>query len=404
MPEPERTLPLRHNGTGQALMLATLALLALGVVLVHSAVVSTDDLPPWYARREIRHTLFAGLALLVMLVAWRLDYRKLLWGQRTPIAALALLAAAVACGFLVFTPLGKAVGGYRRWVQVGPEQYAIGFQPSEVIKLALIVFLAAWFGRPGADPKSPKTFFVGLLAIGAALTPIVTEDFGTAAVIVAAAGVTMLLAGVPLYYLFALAGAGAVGFYALVVRVPYRWNRIAAMFDPWSTANATSYQPRQSLTGILEGGWTGKGLGEGMQKFFLPERSTDFIFSVFCEEWGFLGAMLLFGVVGLWIISARRAAVRSQDPMGRILAGALGFVIASQALLHIAVGLVILPPTGMSFPFISAGGTALVIMAAAVGLMVSVTAHGPHEAPDPAKQRSPARADDSPEELACPTT
>ncbi|MBS3734973.1 MAG: FtsW/RodA/SpoVE family cell cycle protein [Phycisphaerae bacterium] len=388
MPRTPDKLPLRHNASGQALMLATLSLLALGVVLVHSAGVSVDEPGAWYARREVRHTLFAVVAAVVLLLAWRFDYRWLARGRHMPVLAAAGLLLAIGCGVLVFTPLGKSINGHRRWLQFGPPQYGIGFQPSEVIKLALIVFLAAWFGRSDTARRSGRAFGVGLLAVAAAVAPVVTEDFGTAAVIVLAAGVTMLLSGVPITYLLGLVVAGAAGFYALVYRVPYRWNRVLAMVDPWSSTHASSYQPRQSLTGIVSGGWTGKGPGAGMQKLFLPERSTDFIFSVFCEEWGFVGAMLLFGLVALWIVVARRAAVRSPDRFGRVLAGSLGFVIAAQAVLHVAVDLVVAPPTGMAFPFISAGGTALAIMAAAVGLMVSVTAHGPPDSAAPDDETS----------------
>ncbi|MFW6132422.1 MAG: FtsW/RodA/SpoVE family cell cycle protein [Planctomycetota bacterium] len=379
MPETCDKLPLRRNGAGQALLLATLSLLALGVVLVHSAAVSVSEPAVWYARREVRHTMFAAFAAAVLLLSWRFDYRLLAPGRAVPLPASAGLVLAIACGLLVFTPLGKSIGGCRRWVQFGPPQYAIGFQPSELVKVALVVFLAAWFTRPDAPPRSARTFGVALLAVAAALAPVVTEDFGTAAVIALAAGVTMLLAGAPLRYMLALLIAAAGGFYALVYRVPHRWNRVVAMLDPWSSANASAYQPRQSLTGILAGGWTGKGPGNGIQKLFLPERSTDFIFSVFCEEWGFVGAMLLFGLLAVWIVAARRAAVRSPDRFGRVLAGSLGFLIAAQAVLHVAVDLVVAPPTGMAFPFISAGGTALAIMAAAVGLIVSVTAHGAGE-------------------------
>ncbi|GAF72086.1 unnamed protein product, partial [marine sediment metagenome] len=190
------------------------------------------------------------------------------------------------------------------------------------------------------------------------------------------ATVTMLLAGVPWYYLATLIPPAAGAFYVLVMRSPYRWRRILAMLDPWSSANPSAYQPRQALLAITTGGWWGKGLGGGMQKLgYLPEDSTDFIFSVYCEEFGFLGAVLLVGLFLLWMWQARRAIVTAGDELGRVLVGALGFLVAVQAVLHVAVATGAAPPTGATLPFISAGGTSLVVLAAAVAAMVSVTAH-----------------------------
>jgi cell division protein FtsW len=130
-----------------------------------------------------------------------------------------------------------------------------------------------------------------------------------------------------------------------------------------------------ALLAINSGGWTGLGLGNGIIKMgFLPERSTDYIFSVICEELGMVGACLLLGLLIVWIWQVRRAALNAADRFGQLLAGALGFVIAIQAMLHIAVNLAVAPPKGIGLPFISAGGTSMIIMAAAVAMIVSVTA------------------------------
>ena len=205
---------------------------------------------------------------------------------------------------------------------------------------------------------------------------VIKEDFGTAVLIGTAAVVVMFLAGVRIAYLASLLLPAAGAFYVFVVRDPHRWGRITAMLDPWSTTNAASYQAGQSLLTVMTGGYWGRGLGHGMLKRgFLPEGETDFIFSVFAEEWGLAGAILLIGLLLLWIWHARKAAVRSQDRFGRCLAGTLGFIIALQALMHIAVDLVAAPPTGIGCPFISAGGTRLITMSAATALILSVTAH-----------------------------
>jgi cell division protein FtsW len=376
--QPIARLPLRDNPTGAGLILTSLALLSLGVVMVHSALASVKEPGPWYARADIRHSLFAALAVLTMLVLWRVDYRRLDTGRRVPWLPAAFLAVALICGLLVFVPgIGKAVGGHARWLRIGPAQYAIGFQPSEVIKIALVVFLATWLARSSTDKRDFLRTFVPAAGITVAcIAVVITEDFGTAIVIVLTAGATLLLAGVPWHYLATLVPPAIGAFYILVVQTPHRWQRITAMLDPCSVTNPSTYQPKQSLLAIMTGGWWGKGLGAGLQKLgYLPEDSTDFIFSVYCEELGFLGAVLLAGLFLLWIWQARKTVAVARDELGRLLAGAMGFLIASQAVLHVAVDTGAAPPTGASLPFISAGGTALLLLAAAVALMVSVSAH-----------------------------
>ena len=378
MPYPSTRLPLRDNPAGGGLILTSLALLGLGVVMVHSALASVREPGVWYTRADVRHTIFAVLAVLAMITLWRVDYHVLSVGRRLPALPTVILVAAVVCGLLVFVPgVGKSVGGQARWLRLGPAQYAIGFQPSEVIKIVLVIFLAAWLARESTDTRSFwKTFVPAAGLILACVAVVITQDFGAAVIIALAAAATLLLAGVPWYHLASLVPPAAAAFYVLVVRSPHRWQRITAMLDPWSTTNPSTYQPKQALLAILTGGWWGKGLGSGVQKLgYLPEDTTDFIFSVYCEELGFLGAALLVALFLLWIWQARKCVVAAGDTLGRLLAGALGFLVAIQAVLHVAVDIGAAPPTGASLPFISAGGTALVLLGAAVALMVSVTAH-----------------------------
>ena len=420
-------LALRNNRTGQGLIVTNLALLALGVVMVHSAVASVASPGRWYARVDVRHTIFAALAAMVLLTAWRFDYTHLatsfdeLWraairrlrpgrrassrtprrrsllsravraaGGRCPFAAGAALLVALLLGAIVLVPgLGWAKGGYLRWIRLGPREYSIGFQPSELIKLSLVVFLAAWLSRESVNVRSfRQAFLPAVLLTGLCVGLVVTQDLGMGAIIGLSAAVTLLLAGVPLYYLLSLLPLAAGAFYLFVMRCPHRWLRIQAMIDPWSPDNPCAYQARQSLLAIITGGWRGKGVGGGMLKLgFLPEDSTDFIFSVFCEEWGFVGALLLMGLVVMWMWHARRAATRAGDRFGSLLAGSLGFVIAVQAVTHIAVDAVAAPPTGMGMPFVSAGGTALMLHAAAAAMIVSVTAGSAARGRSPAAPR-----------------
>lgn len=365
-----KRLELRENPTGVSLLLVTMALLALGAVLVWSALASLKAPGDWYNQVRVRHVFYAVIAGIVACVGWRLDYRRLT-RDHFPWPAAILLVVALLGGLLVFVPgIGHRVGDYARWVRIGSGNFMLSFQPSEMIKLTLLIFLAAWLSSQRVNVRSFWTFIfagaVTLVSVGV----VVTQDFGTAAIIGLSAGVTMLLAGVPWYFLVSLLAPAAGAFYFLVVLVPYRWERMLTMMDPWA-----SYQSSWALLAINSGGWGGMGLGHGIIKMgYLPERSTDYIFSVLCEELGMAGAGLLLGLLIVWIWQARKAAVTAPDKFGQLLAGSLSFVIAIQALLHIAVNLAVAPPKGIGLPFVSAGGTSMVILACALALIVSVTA------------------------------
>jgi cell division protein FtsW len=222
---------------------------------------------------------------------------------------------------------------------------------------------------------------------------VITQDFGTAVVIGISAVIVLLLAGVPVYYLAMLIPVAYVAYEKFVVQVPHRWDRIAGYLDPWSLTNASSYQIRQSLIAVMTGSWTGQGVARGMYGF-LPENTTDFAFASLCQQWGVMGAGLLMTIILIWIWQARKAALHASENLGRVLAGAMGAMIAVQAVMHIAVDLVAIPATGLCLPFVSAGGTALVMMAGAAAVIVSVTAHRDYAVP----VNGPALRSDAPPE------
>ena len=379
MPVQTNRLRVSDNSSGRALLLATVSLVVMGIVVVYSATATVSDPGAWYARTTVRQMVFALVAIGMLMIGWRVDFRWLKPRDgRRPLRTGMILVVAMIAALLVFVPgIGRSVGGYHRWIRVGPTQYGIGLQPSELIKLALPIFLAAWLTRKSVDIKSFRNVFIPAIGlIGLCVALVVTQDLGTAVVIAVSAGATLLLVGVPWAYLLSVVPLAGGAFYALVVCSPHRWARITAMFDVWSTSNPSAYQPRQSLLAILTGGWFGKGAGYGTVKLgYLPEDSTDFVFSALCEEWGFVGGAAMLALWALWMWWAWRIASRSADRFGRVLAGAMGFTIAMQAALHVGIDTVVLPPTGMSLPFVSAGGTSLLLMAAATVLIVSVSAH-----------------------------
>jgi cell division protein FtsW len=377
MPDNVLLVPLRQNAGGRGLLIATLVLLALGVVMVYSAMISVADPGPWYSRSDVRHTIFATMAAILLMLGWRLDYRILDRGDgAVPKVAMWLLIVSLVCGVLVFVPgVGYSKAGYARWIRLGPPHLKVGFQPSELIKITLVIYLATWLARPATDVRRIRTFLVALAWTGLAVGVVFTQDLGTGAVIGLSACATMLIAGVPLLYFFPLLPLGAALAWVAIQLGPHRWSRIAVLQDIWGSDLAAAYQPRQSLLAILTGGCWGKGLGRGeLQLGYLPEDSTDFIFAAFCEEWGVIGAVLLIGLLLVWLGRVWQISLEASDRLGQVLAGSLGFLIISQALMHVGVDTVVLPPTGMSLPFVSAGGTSLVLLAGATAIIVSISA------------------------------
>jgi cell division protein FtsW len=375
--EDEPRLALGGTVAGQGLILATLALIGLGAVVVYSSLASVEPGGAWYSRVSVRHGMFAALAVVVLLVGWRVPWRWLAAGGRVPVPALAILLVSLVLGAMVFVPgIGYQAGGKFRWIRLGPRQYSIGLQPSELIKFAVILFVAMWLTRPGRRPRKIGAIAVAILAVLGPLALIVTQDFGTAVLIGLAGVVTMFLAGVPWWVLSMGIPPAAAGAWYFIVMAPYRMYRIAALLDPWNSTSPAAYHAQQSLLSILAGGWRGVGLGLGVRKMgYLPEDSTDFVFASFCEEWGFRGTVLLLCLLAAWLWNCRRVVRQVRDPRGRVLAAGLGSLVLLQAVLHIGVNLVVLPPTGMAMPFLSAGGTGLVLMATATALIVSIAAH-----------------------------
>jgi len=373
-------VPLRDNPAGHGLLLAALALLAMGVVMVYSASSSVAAEGSWMNRQEGRHLIYAVLAAGVMLLLWRVDYRALAGRKGAGWPATVLLVVSLILSLVVMVPgVGTEVNGARRWFRFGSGIFLLSFQPSELVKIALVAFLACWLGREGRKVRSfTRVFVPAVFLLGVCVASVILEDFGTAAIVGMTAVAMFILAGIPWYYLLTLAPPAAAGVYFLVYRVQFRWARIIAFVNLWDEASRWTYQGRQALIAIGSGGLWGKGLGNGvLKRGFLPEDSTDFIFAILCEELGFVGAAVLLGLIAMLLYLSWRVASRSADRTGRLLAGGMGILITLQALMHVGVNLGSIPPTGLNLPLVSAGGTALVLMASAVAMIVSVSARNP---------------------------
>lgn len=373
-------LPLRDNLIGQGIVLTTLTFMTLGLVFISSTSGTLSERTAWYNRPDVRQAMYAPVALLILCLFWRLDYhlldrrpwagvRLLRW---IPAPAMLLVILGLALSAVVLIPhVGFEVGGQRRWLKFGPVQ----FQPSEVLKIALLIYLAVFLSRRQVEPKAFVRTFLPLIGLtGLSVMLVIEYNFSTAAVMGVAAAAVMLMGGVRWFYLLGLAVPAAAGFYAYVVREPHRWERITVFLDPWSKTNPASFQPWQSLIWIAAGA-NPPGLGAGVAKYgYLPEDDTDFIFTTVSYETGIVGAVVVIGLLLVWLYLVRRSAIDAADRQGSLLAAGLGFAIILQAALHIAVTLVVVPTTGISLPFVSVGGTALWIMSAATAVIISVTA------------------------------
>ena len=349
-------------------LLAAVALLAIGLVVMMSASIelslrATGD-PLHYFKRQLLYAAGGGLAMLLLAQVPLAVHRRL--AKFYGLGALALLAVVLLPG------VGVSVNEGQRWLELG----ALRFQPSELAKPALLVWLAAYLTQHAEAARSGLRGLLPPLGVTAlvALLLVLEPDFGTACVVAAAALGVIFLCGGPLRALFGCAAAGAVALGGLAVAAPYRLLRIQSFLDPWAEPFGSGYQLTQSLIAIGSGGLFGQGLGSGVQKhFYLPEMHTDFVFAVAAEELGLLGAALIVVLFGLFALGALRAARRAQaaeqDFAGPAVACGIGLWIGLQAFVNIAVNMGALPTKGLTLPFMSAGGSSLVAAFAGLGLL-----------------------------------
>ncbi|MBV8598514.1 MAG: putative lipid II flippase FtsW [Actinobacteria bacterium] len=348
----------------QLLVLVTLALTAFGLVMVYSATSASAALantnPMGYVERQGTYALI-GLVLLV--VAARTDFRKL----RTLAPPLVCTALFLCMAVLV---MGQRVNGARRWIGLGPAT----FQPSELAKLALVVWAAAYFAKRPA-PRTLKELArpVGLLVGLFCLLVLAEPDLGTAITIVVMIGAVLLVSGTPLPTLtvaYALvAGVGAIAAWSS----PYRRARLFTFLDPWKDPLGAGLQNVQAQISIGSGGIFGRGLGQGIEKIhYLPEAHTDMIFAVIAEELGLVGATALVAGYCAFAYAGLRLAIACKDPFGKRLAAGITALICGQAAINLAAVVGLAPLTGIPLPFVSYGGSSLVITLLSVGILLNI--------------------------------
>jgi cell division protein FtsW len=366
------------------LCVCTLALLCLGVLMVHSATMRVTHNTAWHWSAEgTKQLIFAIVSLGVFFAIGRMDYTRLAtagssW-RRSPITWLLVAAAGVCVLVLLPIPyLSMQVNGARRWLRLGPIQ----LQASELAKWATVLFLAYWLAKRPVDlNKFFRGFLPTLIPVGILCLLVVIQDFGTAALIGVCA-LTMLIAGrAKAWHLLIVIPPALIAGFWFVHHTPYRWRRMTAFIDPYASPDREGYHMIQSLLSFSTGGVTGKGLGNGIQKLgYLPEDTTDFIFAVICEELGLFGAIFTIAMYLGIVFVAWQIIRQKRDSFGCMLAFGVASMLSLQAVINIAVATVSVPTKGLSLPLVSAGGSGLVITAAALGLMYSVACRDPEEA------------------------
>ncbi len=348
------------------LTVALLVLICIGVVMVYSASSATallsDESPQGLL---IRQGIYAVIGLVAFAVCARLRPSKLVGlGKPAVLASIGLLVVVLIPG------IGTSVNGSRRWIEIGPVQG----QPSEFAKLALIVWLAGYLCKNADRLDQMKVLKLPLMATGLmALLIVVEPDLGTAIVLVGAAVAMIVLAGAPARIVGIIA-LGAVILGALgIAAEPYRRARFMAFTDPWADPQGAGFQIVQSKLAIGSGGVGGVGLGNGLQKvFYLPEAHTDMIIATVGEELGLIGLLGVIALIGAVVWSGYRIALSAPDIRQRLLAGGLTSLIGIQAIVNLGAVLGMLPVTGVPLPFVSYGGSSLVVLAASSGILVGI--------------------------------
>jgi len=364
--------------TPTVLIVIVFLLLALGIVMVSStsgikAAALYDD-PNYFVKRQ---ALWLALALVVGAVAGRIDYHR--WRP----LALVCFAASVMLLVAVLVPgIGSKIGGGRRWFHFG----ALSVQPSELAKFALVLVLAWWMAR---EKWHVREFWRGAMAplaiVGLVAGLIFVEpDFGTA-LLCGVVGLAVLYAGGTRTAVLAVFGViGFSGFVTAILHDPLRMNRIMAFLDPEQYAQTYAFQLMSAINAFIAGGPLGVGLGGSIQKhYYLPEAHTDFIFAIIGEELGAaatLAVVLMFA--GLFVCGLR-ISLRAPDTFGRIMAFGITLMITLQAVINIGVVVGLLPTKGLPLPFISAGGSSLMISLLEIGVLYNIALHARSRSAEP---------------------
>ncbi len=313
-----------------------------------------------------RQAIFALIGLALMFLIIHVDIMKIY-----KLTSVIFIVSLVLLVLVLIPGIGLVRGGARSWIGIG----AFSIQPSEFMKLAIILLLAKYLSIGYKDLKRPFEFIKLLILVVASFGIIMLQpDFGTGLVIVVSCVLLLFCAGAPIKY-FALLGAlGVAGIVVLIISAPYRLERITAFLDPWSDPLGSGFQSIQSLFAIAPSGLFGLGYNNSMQKhFFLPEPQNDFIFAIICEEFGLIGGAIIIIVFAYIVITSIKIAISVDNLYLKFLSLGIGLSLFTQVFINIGVVIGLLPVTGITLPILSYGGSSLVLTLSFLGILINIS-------------------------------
>ncbi len=344
------------------------ALILFGLVMISSSsvVLSVEKYGSNYSF-VIKQAISLFIGFFAAIIASRVDY-KIYKQYAAPMLGISLLLM-----LIVFIPgLGKSANGASRWIDIGPFQ----LQPSEILKLSMIIYLSAWIEQRGAQIKTFSNGLIPFLVLvgGVGLLVIAQRDMGTTSVIVFTSALMFVVAGATVPQMTFGVTIGALALTLLIAIAPYRLARLTTFLNPSADTLGAGYHINQSLLAIGSGGLWGRGFGQSLQKYlYLPEPHTDSIFAITVEELGFFRASIVIVLIGLLAYRGFQIATRAGDGFGRLLAFGITSWFLFQAIMNLGSIMGLMPLTGLPLPFVSYGGTSLILSLVAVGIMVNIS-------------------------------
>ena len=350
------------------LFIAVIILIVIGIIMVYSS----SNIWAEYKFNDSFHylkqqALFMIIGIIIMFIVSKIDYR-FYYKKANIILGICLLLL----GLVLIPGLGSVRNGSRSWFGIG----SFGIQPSEAAKLGLIIFTAKYLSKNNKYLNSIKKGVIPILGIiGLFFILIMLEpDLGTALILVLSTIALLIISGVNIKFFITSFVVGVGGIIGLIIMAPYRINRIISFINPWKDPLGTGFQIIQSLYAIGPGGLLGKGFGNSIQKhFYLPEPQTDFIFSIIVEEFGFIGAITVIGLFAFIFYLAIKITLNQDDLFAKYLVFGIIFQLAFQTIMNLSVVVGLIPVTGVTLPFISYGGSSLLMSMVSIGIILNIS-------------------------------
>jgi len=352
------------------LLIAVIAISLFGVVMIYSASYVWAEYKFNDPFKYLKHQgLFMIVGIILMITISKINYK--IYYKKSNL----LLGVCFILLILVLIPgIGTVRNGSRSWFGIG----SFGIQPSEFTKLGLIIFTSKYLYKNEKELRNIKNGVLPILGLTLLTFGLIMlqPDFGTGTIIVMSIVALLFVGGVKFSFFAKIASIGILGVVGLIIAAPYRLQRILSFLDPWQDPLGSGFQIIQSLYAIGPGGLLGFGFGNSRQKhFYLPEPQTDFIFSIISEEFGFLGVIIVTSLFITIIVSGFKIAQKCNERFGKFLAFGITFQLAFQALLNLMVVVGLIPITGVTLPFLSYGGSSLLITLCSMGVLLNISRH-----------------------------